>query len=256
MSGAFARNANPTPAGRECPSWHDQSSVARKIKVTFDSFRGIKCRTMKELTAAFHSEVFRPIVSLVVPGFFATLSTSIVLWQKVKFVPMFVDSHPGTATVMMFLIILTAGLITEDVGSRLESFFDKKLCNVTGYERHREEWYDYLRLAFEQEPVGHRYLRSLVLRLKFELGMTIASIPFALGAIAIEIPCFWRIVVGMISIAGLFYFGLEAKTSNQELSNVRREVLRSIGKNLIRIWRLEFGDYRPSRRARTRPLNS
>jgi hypothetical protein len=87
---------------------------------------------------------------------------------------------------------LTAGLIAEDMGARLERAFDNRLCNVHGYERHLEEWYDYLCVAFEREPVGHRYLRSIVLRLKFELGMTIASIPFALGAIAIEMSCVWH----------------------------------------------------------------
>ena len=182
---------------------------------------------MKELTGAFHSEVFRPIVSLVVPGFFATFTTSIVVWQKIKFVPMFVDSHPGTAAITMFLVILTAGMTTEDIGAHLERNFDERLCKVNGYEQHNEEWYDYLRLAFEREPIGHRYLRSLVLRLKFELGMTIASIPFAGGVLFIEMSWCWRIFFALIApLAGWFYFRIEAKCSNRELSTVRREVLK------------------------------
>lgn len=181
---------------------------------------------MKEFTAAFQSEVFRPIVSLVVPGFFATATMSIAAWQHFQTVPLLVDAHPGTAGVIMFLVILTAGLILEDVGARLERWFDTRLCNVDGYGRHLDEWYDYLRLALDKEPIGHRYLRSLVLRLKFELGMTFASASFALGGIAIKASWKWHIVLTCVPLMSLWYFWYEAKTSNQELSNVRRELLK------------------------------
>lgn len=184
-------------------------------------------RTMKEFTAAFHSEVFRPIVTLVVPGFFATSTISLVAWQRIQVVPGLADSHPGTTGIIMFLLILSAGLVLEDLGARLEHRFDRSLCSVEGYEHHSEEWYEYLRLAFTTEPVGHRYLRSLVLRMKFELGMAIASIPFGLGALALEIRRDWHIALILVSVAvtvGL-YFGFEAKSSNKELSKVRRELL-------------------------------
>jgi hypothetical protein len=115
----------------------------------------------------------------------------VVVWQRVDFVPSLVDSHPGTAGIIMFLIILTAGLISAYV-------------TVKGFEGHFEEWYDYLRLAFAKEPIGHRYLRSLVLRMKFELAMTIASIPFALGAFAIKMPCVSRTALVLIAAVGFF----------------------------------------------------
>jgi hypothetical protein len=41
---------------------------------------------------------------------------------------------------------------------------DKRLLKQSGYQRHYEEWFDYLRIAFDKEAVGHRYLRTLVLR--------------------------------------------------------------------------------------------
>jgi hypothetical protein len=97
------------------------------------------------VTAVFQSEVFRPIVTLVVPGFFA--------------------------------------ISTFAIGG--------------GSERHREDGFDYLRLAFDEEPVGQRYIRTLVLRLKFELGMTVASAPFAIRARYLTACWLWRIVISL-----------------------------------------------------------
>lgn len=184
---------------------------------------------MKEFTATFHSEVFRPVVSLVVPGFFAVTTISIAVWQRFPIVPLLVDAHPATAGVILFLVILTAGLILEDLGARLEPRFDDRLCKVEGYERHIEEWYDYLRLAFEREPVGHRYLRSLVLRLKFELGMTFASFPFAFGGFFVKASLYWHVFLFVIPLIAFCYFWSEAKNSNKELSNVRHELLKKYG---------------------------
>lgn len=180
---------------------------------------------MKELTSAFHSEVFRPVVSLVVPGFYATSTLSFAFWQRFPNIQKLVDDHPGTATTIMVLMVLTSGLIAEDLGARIERYFDESLSRVVGYEHHLEQWFDYLRLAFDKEPVGHRYLRTLVLRLKFELGMTVASVPFSCGALWIEAPCIWRIgfVIGSIVIA--VYFWHEARCSNKALSDLRRELL-------------------------------
>ena len=126
----------------------------------------------------------------------------------------------------MFLVILTCGLIAEDWGARIERYFDERLTKEVAYKHHIEEWFDYLRLAFDKEPVGHRYLRTLVLRLKFELGMTVASVPVALGTFFIKIPCIWHLIALFI-VGGLFlYFLLEAKSSNKALSDLRREMLK------------------------------
>jgi hypothetical protein len=76
----------------------------------------------------------------------------------------------------------------------------ERLTKETGYERHAKEWFDYLRLAFEREPVGHRYLRTLVLRLKFELGMAVASVPFTLASFFIPAHCPRRIGLALAGV--------------------------------------------------------
>jgi hypothetical protein len=181
---------------------------------------------VKELTAAFQSEVFRPVVTLVVPGFYASATISICLLQRFENLRRLLDAYPGAATIVFLLVILTLGLITEELGARIELQFDRLLTKCAGYENHFDEWFDYLRLAFTKEPVGHRYLRTLVLRLKFELGMTVATVPFTLGAFWLPIPLVWRLIVVACSISLGAYLCFEAQRGDKVLSELRREMLK------------------------------
>lgn len=181
---------------------------------------------MKEVTAAFQSEVFHPIATLVVPGFFSLSTIAVAVWQRHPDIQKMAETHPGLATTVAILVVLTCGLTTEDLGARLEERFDKWLKKKPGYEQHREEWYAYLRIAFEKEPVGHRYLKTLVLRLKFELGMAIASMVSAGGALYLQMPWLPRLMIAGIALLAFVFFAYEAKCSNQTLSELRRELLK------------------------------
>lgn len=181
---------------------------------------------MKELTSAFQSEVFHPIATLVVPGFFAISTAAVAVWERFPIIPKWAEQHSGVATTAALLIVLTCGLVTEDLGAHLENFFDKQLKKKAGYERHHEEWFEYLRIAFDKEPVGHRYLKKLVLRLKFELGMTVASVAFAGGALYLQALWRWRIGIFCFALIAFAFFWSEAKSSNKLLSELRRELLK------------------------------
>jgi hypothetical protein len=180
---------------------------------------------MKELTATFHSEVFRPVVTLIVPGFYAISTICLSLLQHFPQLKQQIDAYPSVAALVFLLVVLTVGLITEEAGARIEINFDRVLRKRAGYENRFKEWFAYLRLAFEKEPVGHRYLRSLVLRLKFELGMTIATVPFWLGTLTLFISWFWRSLIIAISALLAVYLLFEARCSNETLSELRREML-------------------------------
>jgi hypothetical protein len=181
---------------------------------------------MKELTAAFQSEVFYPIATLVVPGFFAISTLAFAALQRLPIINELAEQHPGVATATAVLTVLTSGLVCEDLGAHLEQRFDGWLENEAGYEEHQNEWFLYLRMAFDKEPVGQHYLNTLVLRLKFELGMTFASIAFAGGALLIQIPCLWRIGIICFALLAFAFFGREAKSSHKSLSLLRRELLK------------------------------
>ena len=181
---------------------------------------------MKELTATFHSEVFRPVVTLIVPGFYGTSTIALSLLQHFPLLKQQMDAYPGLAAAVFLLSVLTAGLIAEEFGARIEMSFDRALSKNVKYESHFEEWFAYLRLAFDKEPVGHRYLRSLVLRLKFELGMIVSTVPFWLGTLTLCVPCFWRCLMMVLSAILAAYLLFEARCSNETLSELRREMLR------------------------------
>jgi hypothetical protein len=181
---------------------------------------------VKEITAAFQSEVFHPIATLVAPGFFSLSTVAVGVWLRHPTIQKVAEAHPGLATAVAVLVVLTAGLITEDLGARLEHYFDEGLEKEDGYMQHEEQWYDYLRIAFDKEPVGHRYLKTLVLRLKFELGMAVASFFFAGGALYIPTLWRWRVVMVGVALLALLFFAYEAKSSNRTLSDLRRELLK------------------------------
>lgn len=184
---------------------------------------------MNNLTAVFQSEIFRPVVSLVVPGFYRISTLSIAVWQRHPYFQGIVERNPGLATAVALLIALTWGLVAEDLGARIERHLDEKLKTEPGYQNHYGEWFEYLRIAFDKEPVGHHYLRTLVLRLKFELGMAVSSVPFLIFAFFLRVPCAWRIGFTFMPVVLAIYFLCEAKCSNKALSKLRREMLKRWG---------------------------
>ena len=181
---------------------------------------------MKELTSAFQSEVFRPVVTLVVPGSFAVSTISIACWQRAPRIQQFANDFPGFSGVILLLVVLACGLTAEDLGSGIERHFDSLLRRTAGHEKHLDEWLAYLRLAFDKEPIGQRYLRSVVLRLKFELGMAIASAPFAIGSWWTVNCIAWRVSLLLASALVFVYFWHEAKISHRVLGEVRHELLK------------------------------
>ncbi|MFZ0661514.1 MAG: hypothetical protein WAM66_02380 [Acidobacteriaceae bacterium] len=181
---------------------------------------------MKELTAIFQSEIFRPLVTLVLPGCAAISTGSIALENHFPKLGNLVVTYAWPSAAIILLVVIALGLIAEDLGARLERSFDLKLAKEDGYQQHMQEWRDYLRLAFAREPVGHGYLKTLVLRLKFELGMAVASIAAALGAWGIHTACVWRAGIFVAALAVGCYFRFEAKCSVKGLSDLRRELLK------------------------------
>jgi hypothetical protein len=128
---------------------------------------------MPNLFSAFTCEVFRPLVTLLLPGAIAVSTWFVgLLWQFPELRKMAFANHPETGFVLV-LAMTFAGMALEDLGTRLETSMDRRRDKQTG--KHFENWYAYLRIAFTTDPIGRRYIRTLVLRLKFELGTAFAS---------------------------------------------------------------------------------
>lgn len=181
-----------------------------------------------DLSSAFKSEVFRPLVTLVVPG--ATASAPYVLLARAKHpaIGVFWNDHTTAALLIIAIAAIALGHILETLGSRIEARWDARLDKISG--KHRGEWYRYLRLTLVAEPIGQRYLRTVTLALKFELAMIVALPVMYVGVLWLETE------MDLWTTAGLVWLGIgvlvlclyllyESFSSAQVLARVRRELV-------------------------------
>ncbi len=188
---------------------------------------------MKDLSSFFGSEVFRPTVTLLIPGFIASVAFLEMIQRYINDnvkVSLGLETH--SLWFAYLLLFIAAGLIVEGFGSFIESkFYDvwiKKSYNI----KHLEQWNQYLRLAFGVEPVGHRYLRTIVLRMKFELGLCVSILISAVSCLCLKVSakeilwsdggCF------LVLLCVVAYLFLEGYSSAKLLSDVRAELLKGI----------------------------
>jgi hypothetical protein len=183
---------------------------------------------MKEIFSAFGSEIFRPLVTIVIPGAMAISVWFVVALQKFTQLRAIAESNHTETTLVLVLCSVAAGLLIEDIGSRIESrYLDKRLGAQPAFSAHSEEWNQYLRLVFKTEPVGQRYLRAILLRFKFELGTAIALLSSGLGLLLTTLTLCkaltWSVV--LIAVSAYLVF-VEARSSHRLLSKIRHEILK------------------------------
>jgi hypothetical protein len=175
---------------------------------------------VKELLAGFTTELFRPIVTLLLPGFWALTPFVIGLFLRYPLFWGFAISH-STACSIVFLVASTAvGMVLENFGGEMENLFFRK-HGAKAFE----EWYEYLSLTVECRPVGFSYIRTYVLRVKFEGGMFAASCVVTLGVLYLPFSLCERALLAATSVAICTYFLLQVRTSVRELVNTRSEIL-------------------------------
>jgi len=136
---------------------------------------------MPNFFSAFTSDVFRPIVTLLIPGAIAVSTWFIGLLWRFPDLRTLVYTNHAEAGLVLVLAMIFAGLVLEDMGARLESWLDSRREKQNG--KHIANWYAYLRTAFGADPVGRGYIRALVLRLKFELGTVFAMCSAGIGVL-------------------------------------------------------------------------
>jgi hypothetical protein len=177
---------------------------------------------MKELLAAFAAEVFRPVVTLLIPGFWAMAPWTIAMFLHYPATWSFACSHRDGSGLVFVVIATALGMILEDLGARLEKFF---------FDRHTNDystWFSYLALALDREPIGLRYIRTVVLRMKFELGMGLASVIALIGAVCTPVSIVMKSVVVFLALLLFIYFIHEGSCSVVLLEKTRAEILKRI----------------------------
>jgi hypothetical protein len=180
--------------------------------------------------SAFTSEVFRPLVTLLIPGMIGISTWFVALLWAFPSIRLLVGRNHTESSLVVLVAMIFAGMVFEDFGSRWEEWLDRRADKATDGE-HAKTWFMYLRSAFVSDPIGRRYVRSVVLRLKFELGIAFSMIS-AIGGLV------WLIWLGMAFKPSLLLFlvaivfvtwGLsEATATHQVLAQTRAELLKEI----------------------------
>jgi hypothetical protein len=123
------------------------------------------------------------------------------------------------------------GLVCEDIGSRLELTHYKRCYKDPAEKKKRDlEWEEYLRTAFKTEPTGQRYLRTVLLRLKFESNSTAGLLIGAAGLLFITgVSRYLTMGVSAGMVAFAVYLGwCEVAKTVPLLADIRRNLLREI----------------------------
>jgi hypothetical protein len=83
--------------------------------------------------------------------------------------------------IAVVLVALIMGIILENIGSRIEvNIYDNLLAQRK--EAYFETWEKFLVIQYNgQEPIGHRYLRNILFRMKFELSTGAGLIIMTIG---------------------------------------------------------------------------
>src|SRR5262245_36904213 len=125
-------------------------------------------------------EVFRPLATTIVPG---TLSLGPYILVAAYYVPRLSewwDSHPNSFVAIIAMLVISCGLLCEDLGSEIEVHLIDRNMKKRDPE-FQERWDKYLQLTLADERVGKRYLKSVLLRFKFELAMIPAIVSLTMA---------------------------------------------------------------------------
>lgn len=142
----------------------------------------IKIKIIMEPLKDLKLDVNRIILELFVPGIFSVLPFFILFINKVPPANKYFSNSEGMATLVLFILSITVGLILEDIGSNIELYI-WDCINLKKFPNHKNEWEQYLELniAKNSNLIAQRYLRTILLRMKFELSFGVSLLIMSTG---------------------------------------------------------------------------
>lgn len=184
---------------------------------------------METKFSSLNLEFDRVLVQLIIPG----------LTAVVPFLKLFLDNHIEIkqflsvnltlSSGIIILLSLVTGLILENIGSWWEvKHYDRK--NKVFFNNYEATWESFLCLDYKgKEPSGHRYIRNMLNRMKFELSFGFSLPISAIGYIIWDVidPIFINLcvkifVLYVIPILGFYYFVIfEGYSSSKVIANAR-----------------------------------
>lgn len=172
----------------------------------------------------------RVLIQLIIPGMISVFPFFVIYLYHFPSDRDFLFKNPTILVTIITILSLIIGIIWENIGSIIETkCYDKK--NARKFADYNETWEKFLTLNYDgKEPTGHRYVRNILIRMKFELSFGIALIPSSVGLIILDCQhlliksCLLKtLLLFMIPIGGAIYLlTKEAYNSSVVLAKTRK----------------------------------
>ncbi|MCJ0825945.1 hypothetical protein MQC88_08250 [Luteimonas sp. 50] len=185
--------------------------------------------------SAFKSEVFRPIASIVLPGFLALSPFAIVLSNVSESARHFFAQHELPAYLLLFAAATIFGMLLENVGASIERGIDQ--CMEKEYLQGTEDVWDLYLSQNGSDTNARRYLGTLVTRIKFINALIPALIVFSAGLfwlhLQIKVLQNWQVAAfGMVLLTVLVWLFRMSIDLSEAASFSRQRLLYSVDKDI------------------------
>lgn len=185
-------------------------------------------------------DINRIVFQLLIPGIFAVFPFFVLFLAKCDELKIYFKQSEGMCFVALFILSITAGLILEDIGSLIEKdVWDR--VNKRKYPEAENEWERYLKLdlPIDVPLIAERYLRTIVVRMKFELSFGVALLIMVIGLILLRIQtgfigskCGFYAYCIVVPLILSIYILVESWNSTVLLINTRKKILDRFEKDI------------------------
>ena len=184
-----------------------------------------------EPASTVRTDALPAVATLVIPGALAGIPFAWALLAAVEPLRLYLDSHEGLAALVAILFALAVGFLVESLGSFVEVYLIDRLRR--DHDQQLVAWWRYLRIAWNTEPIGQRYLRRLLVTFKFELNMCLACLSWFPGSLLLfasdTIDCVRALYISFGALLATVLFYTLARTSSGVLATLRRQLLAGVG---------------------------
>ena len=173
----------------------------------------------------------RSLLVVLVPGLVACAPWAFLLVKEWPEAASVYERFELPAQAVLFAVIVVVGAVFENLGTRLEVYWDRKREEEL---RVRENWYAYLARVFEAEPVCFRYISRMVTKMYFELSMMWASLSLCLGLgmLFLTSTAAYNVSIAVLLVilgfVAFWLFRREAKDTHEVLCRARLELNRRL----------------------------
>ena len=176
----------------------------------------------------------RVLIQLITPGLLASFPFILLFFDARPDVrDFFLEDSKGLLVTSVVLVALVMGIILENIGSRIEvNIYDNKLASAK--RDYFETWERFLLIQYQgQEPIGHRYLRNILFRMKFELstGAGLIIMTAGLGLYNVDHIIFRSLLINTAIVyilplaTSVYLLGFEGWRSAEVLAECRKALV-------------------------------